>query len=79
MSTQKITDNLPLWWLCFLDRINQLRKATRQSDISFFHTSTHGYISGLYCTDTINTSQRILMDIYADNAQEWALKDAEVA
>lgn len=67
---------LPLWWLCFMDRVKQLRKQKYQEDIRYHYTSLTGYISGLFCTETIDENQYQLLDLVADNAKEWALKDS---
>lgn len=76
----KIIDTRPLWWMSFLDRVKQLRKQRHPDDIHYFHNALSGYISGLYCTHTINDHGYQLLDLVADNAREWALKDrGEVA
>ena len=69
-------NNLPLWWLCFLDRVKQLRKQCHREDIRAFYLSLTGYISGLSCAGVINDNQHQLLDSVAENAMEWALKDA---
>lgn len=71
----KISDTRPLWWMCFLDRVVQLRNQRHPDDIRYHHTTLTGYISGLFCTDTINNDQYQLLDSVADNAEQWALKD----
>lgn len=77
MSTPKLTTGRPLWWLCFTDRVVFLRKQKRWEDIQYFHTSLDGYISGLFCAEAIEIDQRQLLDLVADNAKDWAWKDAQ--
>lgn len=78
-AADTILDVRPLWYVCFLDRVRQLRKTTDRDDITFYWAALTGYTSGLYCTDTIDQNQYQLLDVVAENAKEWALKDAEVA
>lgn len=74
-DAETIRDVRPLWYMCFLDRVQQLRKATYWSDIDFYFAALTGYTSGLHCTDTIDGNQYQLLDLVAANAKEWALKD----
>lgn len=75
MTAKTIIDTRPLWWMCFLDRVKQLRKQRHHDDIRYHHSTLSGYISGLFCTETINDHGYQLLDQVADNAREWALKD----
>ena len=76
MNTSQLTPVLPLWWLCFRDRVVQLRNQCHRDDIQYHYTSLTGYISGLFCTDTIDDNQYQLLDTVANNAKEWAESDA---
>lgn len=70
-------NEIPIWYLVLLDRINALRNCNTKEKIDWNVPDAYGYTSALVTTRTITLEQRHMIDTYIDNAASFARKNVE--